>query len=61
NETIYCRITGNPAFLKRFAAGEFRFLLHRKMNRSSLAVFHIFCNEKNNGRREDGGGHCSLF
>ena len=28
NETIYCRITGSPAFLKRFAAGEFRFLYY---------------------------------
>lgn len=28
NETIYCRITGNPDFLKRFAAGEFRFLYY---------------------------------
>lgn len=28
NETIYCRISGNPTFLKRFAAGEFRFLYY---------------------------------
>lgn len=26
NETIYCRVTGNPEFLQRLAAGEFRFL-----------------------------------
>lgn len=28
NETIYCRVTGNPAFLQRFAAGDFRFLYY---------------------------------
>ncbi len=28
NETIYCRITGAPTFLKRLAAGEFRFLYY---------------------------------
>lgn len=28
NDTIYCRVTGNPAFLRQFAAGEFRFLYY---------------------------------
>lgn len=28
NETIYCRVTGSPGFLQRFAAGDFRFLYY---------------------------------
>lgn len=28
NETIYCRITGDPTFLQRLAPGEFRFLYY---------------------------------
>lgn len=67
NETIYCRITGASDFLRRFAAGEFRFLYYSEAgflpveNAQVMGNHILLVKEKVNQPVKVGGKEYSVF